>query len=263
MRNLLHSGMDMVVNYTWSHAIDNLSTTFFEAAGVASQYGNANITINNGNFVRGLMDPYHPALDRGDAEFDIRHRVTVAGSWKIPTGHRSRVYNLLLGGWSLNPLFSARTGQPFSIFDSSVQVLPYNTPRASFSGAIPPSGNGLTATATPNNYNYFTFTDSQILRPQMTLQPGTTWPSTMSGRDAFRAPGWWNLDAGLYKDTKITERFTLQLRMEAFNVFNHANLYVNGNSADLGSGNAVSACYGCTGSTYHRRHLQLGAKVIW
>jgi len=51
--------------------------------------------------------------------------------------------------------------------------------------------------------------------------------------------------------------------MEAFNVFNHANLYVNGNSADLGSGNAVSACYGCTGSTYDRRHLQLGAKVIW
>jgi outer membrane receptor protein involved in Fe transport len=263
MRNLLRSGMDMVVNYTWSHAIDNLSTTFFEAAGVASQYGNANITINNGNFVRGLMDPYHPALDRGDAEFDIRHRVTVAGSWKIPTGHRSRVYNLLLGGWSLNPLFSARTGQPFSIFDSSVQVLPYNTPRASFSGAVPRSGNGLTATATPNHYNYFTFTDGQILRPQMTLEPGTTWPSTMSGRDAFRAPGWWNLDAGLYKDTKITERFTLQLRMETFNIFNHANLYVNGNSADLGSGNAVTACYGCTGSTYDRRHLQLGAKVIW
>ncbi len=72
-------GLDLTANYTWSHAFDNLSSTFFES-GVQGQYGNSNITINNGNFVRGLMDPYHPNLDRGDAEFDVRHRVTVAGS---------------------------------------------------------------------------------------------------------------------------------------------------------------------------------------
>src|SRR5215831_8478777 len=92
--------------------------------------------------------------------------------------------------------------------------------------------------------------------------PGSSWPSSMTGRDAFRAPGWWDLDFGLYKDTRITERFSLQLRAEVFNIFNHANLYVVGNSADLGAGNAVNACFGCTGSTYDRRHLKLGAKLI-
>jgi len=46
-------------------------------------------------------------------------------------------------------------------------------------------------------------------------------------------------------------------------VFNHANLYVVGNSADLGAANFITACYGCTGSTYDRRHLQLGAKIIF
>ena len=85
----------------------------------------------------------------------------------------------------------------------------------------------------------------------------------MSGRDAFRAPGWWNFDLGLYTDTKITERISIQRRAEAFNIFNHANLYVNGNSADMGAGNTVNACYGCTGSTYDRRHMQLAAKVIF
>ena len=70
-------------------------------------------------------------------------------------------------------------------------------------------------------------------------------------------------DLGIYKDTKLTERFSLQLRAEAFNIFNHANLYVVGNSADMGAGNTVSACYGCTGSTYDRRHLQLGVKLLW
>jgi hypothetical protein len=85
----------------------------------------------------------------------------------------------------------------------------------------------------------------------------------MSGRDAFRAPGWWNMDVGLYKDTKLSERFSMQLRAELFNMFNHPNLYVVGSSADLGSGNSVNACYGCTGSTYDRRHLQLAMKITF
>lgn len=262
LSNFLNSGVDLMVNYTWSHAIDNLSSTFFEA-GTTSQYGNNNITINNGNFYYGLLDPYHPKLDRGDAEFDIRHRVTVAGDWKIPVGHRPGLYSALLGGWSLNPLFIARTGQPFSVFDSTFQQLPLNTPRASFNGGVPRDGNGLIATAAPDTYQYLTFTPSQIAHVPMSLAPGSAWPSNMSGRDVFRAPGWWNLDLGVYKDTKITERVSLQLRAETFNVFNHANLYVVGTSADLGTGNGVNACYGCTGSTFDRRHLQLGAKIIF
>ncbi len=264
LSNVLGSGADLMVNYTWSHAIDNLSSTFFEAAGASNQYGNANATINNGNFVRGLLDPFHPSVDRGDAEFDIRHRVTVAGNWKIPMGSKPGLYSTLLRGWSLNPLFVARTGQPFSIFDSDAQLLPYNAPRATFIGSVPRDGNGLTAQSTPDSYNYLTFSSSQITHIPMPLTPGAKWPASMSGRDAFRAPGWWNLDLGVYKDTRITERVSLQLRAETFNLFNHANLYVVGSSADLGSGNnAVSACYGCTGSTYDRRHLQLGAKIIF
>jgi len=260
LQNFMNSGVDMVVNYTWSHAIDNLSSTFFEAAGVASQYGNANITINNGNFVYGFLDPYHPNLDRGDAEFDIRHRVSLAGNWKVPFGKGTALYNALLGGWSLDPIFTARTGQPFSIFDTSVSNLPLNAQRASFSGAPDTT---LTATGIPDTYDYMTFNPSQILRIPMTFAPGSTWPSSMSGRDAFRAPGWWDFDLGLYKDTKLTERFSLQLRLETFNLFNHANLYVTGNSADMGAGDSITSCYGCTGSTYDRRHLQLAAKIIW
>jgi hypothetical protein len=263
LTNLLNSGVDLTLNYTWSHSIDNLSSTFFEAAGVASQYGNANITINNGNFVYGLLDSFHPNLDRGDSEFDIRHRFTLGGDWKIPVGHRTGLSSKILGGWSLNPMFIARTGQPFSIFDSSVQMLPLNTPRASFTGPIPQAGSGLIATATPNTFQYFTFTPDQISRTSMSFAPGSTWPANMSGRDAFRAPGWWNMDMGLYKSIKLGERFSMQLRGEMFNIFNHPNLYVVGSTADLGTGNSVNACYGCTGSTYDRRHLQLAMKITF
>jgi outer membrane receptor protein involved in Fe transport len=263
LSNFMNSGVNLMINYTWSHAIDNLSSTFFEASGLTNQYGNNNITTNNGNFIFGLLDPFHPKLDRGDAEFDIRQRLTFAGDWKVPFGAKSGIYKAVLGGWSLNPLFTARTGQPYSIFDTSVQQLPLNTPRATFIGNIPSGSNGLVATGTPDNYQYLTFTSSQVSHIPMSFAPGSSWPSSMSGRDAFRAPGWWNFDVGVYKDTKITERVSLQLRAEVFNFFNHANLYVVGTSADVGSGNSVNACYGCTGSTYDRRHLQLGAKIIF
>ncbi len=136
---------------------------------------------------------------------------------------------MLLGGWSLNPLFIARTGQPFSIFDSSVQELPDNTPRATFNRFVPNSGNGLIATTVPDTFQYITFSSSQVTHLPMALTPGSAWPSNMSGCDAFRAPDWRNLDFGLYKDTKITERVRVQR----------------------------------TGSTYHRRHFQLGAKLIF
>jgi outer membrane receptor protein involved in Fe transport len=263
LRNFMNSGVDLTANWTWSHAIDNQSSTFFEA-GVTGQYGNSNITINNGSFVYGLLDPYHPNLDRGDAEFDIRHRVSIAGNWKIPFGHKSGLSNMLLGGWSLNPLFTARTGQPFSIFDSSTPLgLELNTQRAVFNGSVPNTSNGLVATSVPDNFNYLTFSNAQISHVANPLTPGHAWPSGMSGRDAFRAPGWWNMDLGVYKDTKLTERFTLQLRAEVFNLFNHANLYVQGTSADLGAGNSVTSCYGCTGSTYDRRNMQLAAKIVF
>ncbi|HZU23898.1 MAG TPA: TonB-dependent receptor [Bryobacteraceae bacterium] len=265
MRNFMGSGVDLIANYTWSHAIDNLSSTFFEAGGqgIAGQYGQLNLTINNGDFVFGLLDPYHPKLDRGDAEFDIRQRLTMAATWRIPTGNLRGFAHAVLGGWSFNPIFTARTGQPFSIFDSAAGVLPLNTPRATFAGPVPVNGNGLIATATPDVYHYLTIPDSLILHEPMSMAPGTKWPSNMTGRDAFRGPGWWDLDAGLYKDTKITERFSIQLRAETFNLFNHANLYVNGTTADVGTSNAVNACFGCTGSTYDRRHLQLAVKLIF
>jgi hypothetical protein len=264
VRNFRNTGLDISLNYTWSHAIDNQSSTFFEASGVQNQYGNNNITTNNGTFGLGLLDPYHPKLDRGDAEFDIRQRVTIAANWKIPFKGRG-IANTLLSGWSLNPLFVARTGQPYSIFDcSSPLTLTFNCERAVFNGPVPNTSNGLVPNASPDSFSWVTFTDAQINHTLTNpLTPGASWPSSMSGRDAFRAPGWWNLDFGVYKDTKITERITLQLRGETFNIFNHANLYVVGNSADLGSGNSVTACYGCTGSTYDRRNLQLAAKVVF
>jgi hypothetical protein len=116
-------------------------------------------------------------------------------------------------------------------------------------------------TSTPDTYNYLTFTDAQLARTPMSFAPGSRWPANMSGRDVFRVPGWWNLDLGVYKDTKITERVSPFSFGERFSIYSITR--ITGASADVGSGNAVTACYGCAGSTLDRRHLQLGAKIIF
>jgi hypothetical protein len=51
-------------------------------------------------------------------------------------------------------------------------------------------------------------------------------PLGMTGRNAFRQPGYWNTNFGLYKNFKVTERTTLQFRSEFYNLFNHSNYYV-------------------------------------
>ncbi len=265
MNNVWNSGVMLTVNYTWSHAIDNISSTFFEAGGqgVAGQNGNRNITINNGDFDLGLLDPYNPKLDRGDAEFDIRHRVTLSGDWQVPAWKKSGWLGTVLGGWNVTPVFLARSGQPFSVFDSNAQSLDLNIPRAIFAGSFPLRRNTFVATPSPDLYQIITFQPAQIAHAPNPLLPGDMWPSVMSRRDLFRAPGFWSFDVAVFKNTKVTERFTLQLRAELFNVLNHANLYIIGTSADVGAGNTVNACFGCSGSTYDRRQTQLAARIVF
>ena len=53
-------------------------------------------------------------------------------------------------------------------------------------------------------------------------------PSKMTGRNTFRRPGFWNLDAGVYKNFELTERYGLQFRAEFYNLFNHANILGRG-----------------------------------
>jgi hypothetical protein len=82
-------------------------------------------------------------------------------------------------------------------------------------------------------------------------------PENMTARNAFRGPGFWNVDAGLYKRIRFTERLSLQLRAEAFNLFNHANLFVDYGSPDVSGGGNV------LGNRLGRRNVQLAAKIIF
>jgi outer membrane receptor protein involved in Fe transport len=257
VNNIHNSGLTLNFNYTWSHAIDNLSTAFSDANGFAGNWGSQ---------VTGLLDPWAPNVNKGNADFDIRQRVVISAVYEVPfykNGHG--LVSQILGGWSMAPIFTARTGSPYTLFDCTNA---YNfCPMAGFNTPISTSANGSpTAAATPATYNFLTIPTSAIdhyTNPKYFYSDLPPYPADMSSRNAFRAPGFWQLDLGVYKTFKLGERFKLELRGEAYNIFNHANLYVEANSIDLSSTNVVPGCRGCTGGPADRRNIQLAAKFTF
>lgn len=246
-KNLWKTGITLDANYTLSHAIDNLSDTF-------SSSGNA--------YVLGFQNPFAPLGDRGNAEFDIRNRLAISGIWAVPIFKGSSMTDKLLGGWEFAPIFTAETGAPFSIYDCSNG---YNfCERAEANGALPTSGSvGAATPGVPDNYTYYNFPAAlesavgQWYNPKTGISDYGPYPSNQLARDAFYGPGSWNINLGLYKNTRFTEKTTLQLRLEMYNLVNHANFMLNSGDVDVSSYSFVDGYFN------GNRNIQLGAKVIF
>jgi Carboxypeptidase regulatory-like domain/TonB dependent receptor len=226
--DLRHTGLSLVANYTYAHQQDDLSTTFSET---------------NNNFANlGYTDPFNPALDRGNGDFDIRHRLALAPIYKEPYfAHSSNAFlRQALGGWQVAGIYTIRSGAPFTFFDSTNNISGYNVPRYTpASGFVPqrrftaiPSGTSGQGT---NTYIIGTLpaADSWSNPALLGASDWGPYPSTMTARNAFRGPGAWNLDLAVIKTFPIREHVNLEFRAEGFNIFNHHNLYIQGASNDV------------------------------
>ncbi len=81
-------------------------------------------------------------------------------------------------------------------------------------------------------------------------------PAGTLGRNFFRSPGFWNVDAGIHKRFMLIEELGLHFRGEFFNIFNHANLFVPG-TVDISSTNFIPAFRS------GRRHVQLAIRLTF
>jgi hypothetical protein len=255
MNNPWNSGLTVSANYTWGHTFDNLSSTFSES-------GN--------NFNLGLLDPFNPKLDYGQADFDLRHRMVISAIWDIPFAKNTTGWlNRVAHGWKISPIFTARTGAPFTVYDCSLAFFQV-CPRMFAEGTVTRSGSRGVATGT-GQFEYIDLTGQfdnddfthPIFGPTSYFNPLTMtgeygpFPVEMTPRNLFRGPNVWDVDLGIYKDTKITERWTVQLRAEMFNVFNHANDFVDGGSTDVSSASNVIVL------PSGRRNVQFTLKLIF
>lgn len=251
VNNFKNSGLLLRANYTVSKAIDNLSSTFSES---------------NNNFNLGLLDPFNPKLDKGLADFDIRQRFVLSGIWDVPFAKStSGPLKHVLDGWQFAPIFTARTGSPFTIFDCTNAFFAV-CPRAMFDGPVPTGtpDNIAPNGGVPNSFIYRDLSSAPINNSFYNPLTGTAevgpFPANMSGRNRFKGPGTWNVDLGIYKNFQVTERFKLQFRSEFYSLFNHANLRLLGDDADVSGGNTIISGRKGAGDN---RNVQLALKLIF
>jgi outer membrane receptor protein involved in Fe transport len=235
-------GLNVRANYTWSHAIDDLSDVF-------SSSGN--------QFNLGGLDAFNPAQDRGNSYYDMRQRLTFSGIWNIPFKANSSFAKYALQGWSIDPILTIHSGSPYSLFDctNGYNVCPY----AMFNGPAPSMPNtALTPTATPNNFVYYNYTNllpTSWYNPKTGISDFGPYPNSMIGRNFFYGPGAWNLDLAIHKTIPVGEKLKAQLRLEGYNFFNHPNLAINGGDADVSSASYMDAYY--TGRRFFQVALRL------
>ena len=264
--NFRRYGIQLNANYTYAHTIDNLSSTFSEE----------NQALN-----LGFLDPFNPALDKGSADYDIRHQLTVSGTWEVPWFRNSSNFlaRNILGGFEFATIFRAHTGTPFTLYDCTNEVDATVCARYIPSGAVATTGSTSGSDTGGNVFNYLSVPAPVSYADPLThagelptcSSPGVNcrFPANMSHRNAFRGPGFWNWDMGVYKNFKVTERFTMQLRGEFFNILNHHNFYMQpGSQMDVSANNGAPFIAqmkkgGLGNPTDERRNTQLAVKFIF
>jgi hypothetical protein len=182
----------------------------------AYTYGKA---IDDASNFYELTNQTNARLSRSLSNFDVRHNFVISYNYEIPTPRGAQGWSKrLLEGWSIGGITRFSTGFPVTIAqydDTSLSgafASGYNLETPNLIGPLNiqnPRNAG--PTGTPNQY----FSAAAFTLPALG-QWGT------ANRRFFSGPGIDNWDAGLHKSTLLTERVRLQLRVEFFNLFNHA-----------------------------------------
>jgi hypothetical protein len=184
------------LGYGWGHAISN----------VGEQWGPD----------VGMQSVWDFDSNRGTTGFNIRHRFVASYVYELPFGkgrrwaNENRAADLIFGGWNLNGITSIRSGQPFN------PTLP-NARIALGTAAVQqwrPDRIASGSVDDPNPERWFD--TSAFIRPC----DATGCRLGNSGVNILTAGGQVNSDFGVTKYFPLTERFRLQLRVEAFNIFN-------------------------------------------
>jgi len=199
------------------------------------------------------------AAERGPSSFDVKLNNVSSVVYELPFG-KGRQFassvnpfvDAVIGGWELNTINTAHTGQPLNVFYSpsaanAVSGLsndyrgePFLRPDVSGSAA-----SQSTAQMLNTYFAGYTFTT-----------PPASDPFGDLGRNAFRAPGFEEWDLSVNKNFRIHEDIHVQFRSEFFNVLNNVNFGIPNTISSSGS-------FGQIRSTYPARQIQFALKLLY
>ncbi|HXY02402.1 MAG TPA: hypothetical protein VEI49_02440, partial [Terriglobales bacterium] len=179
-------------NYTWSHELDDMV----------------------GIFSPGFENPMDPKFDHGTGDWDVRHNLTGSVVYGLPDlrGSNSLVRGVL-GGWQTSGIVQTRSGLPENI--TLISGFFGNPVRPDFVAGQPlylPGHSWPNSSYNPNAFQ---------IEPTYDGTPGATIGTV--GRNAVRAPAYFQADFSLMKNFPITEKMKVQFRADIFNILNHPN----------------------------------------
>lgn len=234
-------GLSILSTYVWSRSTDNSPGNF--------------CTGGTGPSTCGFSNPLNPELDRGRSDFDVPHRFTFAGVYDLPFGkgrryasNASRGLNMLIGGWQTNTDITIQNGPPFSIFANGVRADIVTAGTTVCPGGFP------APLDKPITFRGLAFCPANTLVFAGDPPNGPKFGN--SGRNIFYGLHETFVNASLFKNIAVTERFTVQLRAQAYNLFNHVNGFRPTNDP-------ASSSFGIDTAEQRRRQLEFGMRLIF
>jgi hypothetical protein len=196
-----------------------------------------------------------PDLEEGPADHDVRHVLKMNAIWAIPSPSSGGALNAVFGGWQLNAITIYQSGGPFSV----VCGLPY--PQCDFN-ADGQTNERVNVTHTDlGNPSQEEWLAGVLTSADYSLPARGTLAD--QERNSFRGPGYFNTDLSLFKNIPIPwvngSDATVQIRIEAFNLFNAAHL---GNPVTAVNNTQFGRVTSLRGGTLPRV-IQLGAKFLF
>jgi hypothetical protein len=254
LKKRLSHGLTFQAAYTWSHSIDD--TSGYEGSGAAP--GSTRTT-----------DPFNFSLDRGDSNFDARHRFVVNYTYELPIPKWNNPFGkYVLEGWRVSGITTLQTGFPIIVGDTADLSLqcPVASPFSYYGCWDTPNAVGYPGIYNPRNTTLQYSTNPSPL-PNYYFNPNAFAQETPGqlgneGRNNFHGPGINSTDLALSKLVKFSETRQVELRMEAFNLFNHSQFLFSGNITAFEDINAPSQ-FGRVTTAYQGRVIQLGAKIYF
>jgi hypothetical protein len=229
------TGLTYLLSYTWSKGLN---------FGTDGWYGIGTTSIQN---------PYNPKADRSVTGYDLPQVFTAGWVWAVPVGRGSgfstgnKMADYVVGNWQINGIATLESGRPYTVEDSGDIA---NTGNFNFVG---PGYERPNQVGNPKPAHQ---TPSQWINPAAFVAPAQyTFGNT--GRNTLRTEPYKNLDVSLFREFPVLEKVKLQLRIDAFNSFNHPV---------WGTPNSCENCsnFGVVSSTVNNaRQLQLSGKFVF
>jgi len=219
------NGLQFVASYTFSKSLDDVSL--------------------NTNTV-GLQNSLDLGGNRALSDFDARNRFVASGFYELPFKE-----NRFVSGWQLGFITSAQSGNPLNVLTSVAGFTGNGTLRPDIVGPVSTTGNPA---------QWFTNATNLVVPCTNPLNPTTCHFGDL-GRNAFTGPNFIDTDFSLVKNTRINERFNIQFRAEAFDLFNHPNFGNPVLNIQAGTFGEITATRFPNGDSGSSRQLQMALKL--